>query len=415
MIYKYKHFSLDPQSRQVWDENGKSLRLAGNAYLMLEFLCKAEHGTVTDIGDALELITGATREMGYNENDLRQLKYKINSLISYEVVTYRNHIYSIEGEIVQSEEKFVPTKPVIPEKVEAEPKRKVWRRIIENIKTDKRYIALISGCVLIVVILSAIYLIKPSSVSGPKPTEDMVLIPAGDFIMGSTEEEALAAYELCLEEEGEYCVKEDYLAEYPQRKVYLKDFYIDRKEISNEEYRMFVEATGHRPPLYWNNSNLNSPTQPVVGVSWDDAQAYCQWLSKKLATEEEWEKAARGTDGRKWPWDNDWDISKSNHGKGGIPGYDESDGYKYTAPIGVSLGVSPYGILNVAGNVLEWVAGEFKAYPGNDKFLNENFGMIYKIMRGGSYTYGMADNRTAVRFYDLPDYRDEDVGFRCVK
>jgi formylglycine-generating enzyme required for sulfatase activity len=242
----------------------------------------------------------------------------------------------------------------------------------------------------------------------------MVLIPAGDFIMGSTEEEALAAYDLCLKEEGEYCIKEDYLAEYPQRKVYLNNFFIDKKEVSNEEYRMFVESTGHRPPLYWNNSNLNSSNQPVVGVSWDDANTYCQWLGKRLSTEEEWEKAARGTDGRKWSWGNDWDASKLNHGKGGMPGYDESDGYKYTAPVGVSLGVSSYGILNMAGNVLEWVADEFKPYPGNDKFLNE-FGTPYKVMRGGSYAYGMADNRTVVRLYDLPEYRDEDVGFRCVK
>jgi len=409
MIYKHKHFSLDPQGRQVWDENGKPLRLTGNAYLMLEFLCKERHGTVTDIGDAID------RFADLNEDDLRQLKYKINTLIGYDVVKYQNRIYSIEGDIVESEEKFVSVEPVIQEKVKVVPKRKVLGRIIENIKTDKRYLALMGGSVLIVVIIFVIYFIKPSLISGPKPVENMVLILAGDFTMGSTEEEALAAYDLCVKEEGEYCVKEDYLAEYPQRKVYLKDFYIDKKEVSNEGYRIFVEATGHRPPLYWDNSNLNSPTQPVVGISWDDAQAFCQWVGKRLPTEEEWEKAARGTDGRQWPWGNDWDASKLNHGKGGMPGYDESDGYKHSAPTGVSLGVSPYGVFNVAGNVLEWVADEFKAYPGNDKFLNENFGMLFKIIRGGSYAYGMADSRVATRFYDLPDYRDEDVGFRCVK
>jgi hypothetical protein len=142
MIFKHKHFSLDPQSRQVWDENGKPLRLTGNAYLMLEFLCKEKHGTVTDIGDAID------RSADLNEDDLRQLKYKINSLIGYDIVKYQNHIYSVEGEILQSEEKFVPTKPVIHERVEVESKRKALRRIIENIKTDKRYIVLISGCVL---------------------------------------------------------------------------------------------------------------------------------------------------------------------------------------------------------------------------------------------------------------------------
>jgi len=414
MIYRHKQFSLDPQSRQVRDENSKPLRLTGNAYLMLEFLCKTKHGTVTDIGDVLELVTGATREMGYNENDLRQLKYKINSLIGYEVVVYRNHIYSIEGEIVQSEEEFVPPKPVIPKKVEVEPKRKVWKLIIENIKTDKKYIALIGGSVLIIVIFLTIYFIKPSFISGSKPVEDMVLIPAGDFTMGSAEEEALAAYDLCVQEEGDYCLKEDYLTEYPQRKVYLKDFYIDRKEVSNEEYRMFVEATGHRSPLYWNDSTLNSPNQPVVGISWDDAQAYCQWLGKRLPTEEEWEKTARGTDGRKWPWGNDWDASKLNHGMGGLPGYDDSDGYLYTALVGSELGISPYRVLNIAGNVLEWTSDEFKAYKGNDKFLQENSN-LYKVLRGGSFYLGMADNRTAKRLYDLPEYRNDDLGVRCAK
>lgn len=422
MVFKHRYFTLDTESRRIYDEHGKLLRITGNTYLMLEFLCKEKHGTVTDIGNTLDQM-GKKRSkdetramMGYTEDDLRQLKYKINSLIGYDVVKYQNHIYSIEGELIQSEELFVPELQPTPERIEDKLEKITRKGIIANIKQlDKRLLAFIGGCLLLVTVSVVYKLITQSPLIGPKPEEDMVSIPAGEFIMGSTEEEALAAYELCQEEEEEYCLKEDYLAEYPQRKVFLKNFYIDKKEVSNEEYRMFIESTGHRPPLYWNNSNLNSSMQPVVGVSWDDALAYCQWLGKRLLTEEEWEKAARGMDGRKWSWGNEWDGANLNHGKGGRPGYDETDGYLYTAPVGVSLGVSPYGVFNMAGNVLEWVVDDFKAYPGNDRFLHDDFGMPYKVIRGGSYIYGKADNRLTVRFYDVPEYRDEDVGFRCAK
>lgn len=397
MIFKHKHFTLDTQSRRVYDENGKLLRITGNAYLMLEFLCKEKHGTVTDIGDALDRI-GKKRSkdetraiMGYTEDDLRQLKYKINSLIGYDVVKYQNHIYSLEGEIT-----------IQPEK---------------SLTKDKPFYKPLIFLGLSVFLIGIFLIFKPISRSSfivLKP-DDMVFIPEGEFIMGSTEEEILAAFESCQKEGEKFCLKEDYFAEYPQRKIYLKGFYIDKKEVSNEEYKIFIEKTNRPPPPYWGNSNLNAPNQPVVGVSWYDARDYCQWLGKRLPTEEEWEKAARGTDGRIYPWGNEWDEKKLNHGKGGLPGYDESDGYKFTAPVGAELGVSPYGVLNMAGNVFEWVESDFKPYPGNDKYLHSEFNQNFKVIRGGSYLYGKADNRVSVRFYDLPDYRDDDVGFRCAK
>lgn len=407
MIFKHKYFTLDTKSRRVYDEHGKLLRITGNAYLMLEFLCKERHGTVTDIGDVLDRI-GKKRSkdetrviMGYTEDDLRQLKYKINSLIGYDVVKYQNHIYSLEGEITQEEK--------IGEKI-------TQKETIKNIFNFSKKQLIFLGIFVFTIIIFLFF--KPftqSSLFIPKPKDDMVLIPAGEFIIGSTEKEALSAFELCQEEGEEHCLKEDYLAEYPQRKIYLRSFYIDKKEVSNEDYKIFLEATDRLPPPYWNDSNLNAPNQPVVGVNWYDAQAYCQWLGKRLPTEEEWEKAARGTDGRIFPWGNEIDKMKLNHGKKGLPGFDESDGYKYTAPVGTELGVSPYRVLNMAGNVFEWTASDFRAYPDNDKFLHPDFGNRYKVIRGGSYTYGMADNRTASRFYDLPDYRDDDTGFRCAK
>jgi iron(II)-dependent oxidoreductase len=391
MVYKHKYFTLNTKSRQVFDEHGKKLRITGNAYLMLEFLCKEKHGTVTDIGDVLDRV-GKKRSkdetrviMGYTEDDLRQLKYKINSLVGHEIVKYQNHIYSLEGEV--KEEKFLS-------------KRKIYFVVI---------------FVFFTVTIGFSAIIAQPSLFVKKPESEMVFIPAGEFIIGSDEKEINEAFEFCLAEEESYCEKEDYLAEYPKRKIWLDDFYIDKKEVSNKEYEMFLKATKRNPPPFWKDSNLNSPNQPVVGVTFEEAQAYCKWLGKRLPTEEEWEKAARGQDGRKWPWGNEWDGSKLNHGQRGLPGYDESDGYKYSAPVGTNLGESPYGVLNMAGNVSEWVESDFSPYPGNDKFSHSKYNLGYKIVRGGSYVYTKADTRTSFRNPELPETRDYDIGFRCAK
>lgn len=239
----------------------------------------------------------------------------------------------------------------------------------------------------------------------------MILIPAGVFLMGSTEQEIDEAWR---QNDGGW-EKEDYVSAYPQRKINLPDFYIDKKEVSNGDYEMFVEATGRTAPSLWDDSTLNMPSQPVVGVDWNDADTYCRWLGKRLPAEAEWEKAARGTDGRAWPWGNAWDPKKDNHGNGTGYGYDESDGWKYTTPVGTELGVSPYGVLNMAGNVYEWTADDFNAYPENDKYIAEDFEQGFKALRGGAYDDGISEQRASTRCGFRKDYKDVDVGFRCAR
>ncbi len=398
MVYKHPYFKLDTESKKVFDENGKELALTGNAYRLLVFLCSKNNVTITDINDHFDP-AGAK---DYSEDHIRQYRYRINSLIGHNIVAYKNNIYSINGEVSKTS-------------------RHKWKKL-----SNKEKLTILFSIVFLTIFSAVVFkdnnkntgvATKSNSPnettvdSSPKPQNDMILISAGEFTMGSTEQQALVAWR----QNDVGWEKEDYLSEYPQQKITLNDFYMDKKEVSNNDYEMFVDATDRAAPSLWSDQTLNLPNQPVVEVDWNDADAYCRWLGKRLPTEAEWEKAARGTDGRIWPWGNDWDPKKDNHGKGTGYGFDESDGYKYTAPVGAELGVSPYGILNMAGNVYEWVGDDFNAYLGNDKYTQQDFNKGFKVLKGGAYTDGQSEQRPASRCGYQKDYKDVDVGFRCAK
>lgn len=399
MVFEHRYFKLDTESKKVFDENNKELALTGNAYRLLVFLCNRKNANLTDINEFFD--PAGAKE--YTENHIRQYRYKINSLIGRNIIAYKNNIYSIDGLI------------------SAKTRRRNWK------KFSAREKVVIPSLIILLIIYGALTLgskdrfSKPpteinsseqaSENSDPKPQDDMILIPAGEFIMGSTEQQILETWR---QNDGGWS-KEDYVSAYPQRKITINDFYIDKKEVSNGDYKMFVEATQHTAPSLWDDHTLNLPSQPVVGVDWDDADTYCRWTGKRLPTETEWEKAARGTDGRNWPWGNDWDPTKDNHGKGDGYGLDESDGWKYTAPVGTELGVSPYGVLNMASNVYEWTDNNFNAYPENDKYIQEDFEKGLKVLRGGAYDDGISEQRASTRCGFRKDFEDVDVGFRCAR
>ncbi len=232
----------------------------------------------------------------------------------------------------------------------------------------------------------------------------MVYIPAGEFTMGTDPEKELR-YDSSLG-----FMEEPYTNEIPQRKVYLGAYYIDRYEVTIGQYAEFTRATGREMPEALESIDLEHfKDYPVSCVTWQDAADYATWAHKRLPTEAEWEKAARGTDGRRYPWGNGFDESKANFSKRGLfpVGHFKSD-------------VSPYGVYDMAGSLDEWVEDWYVPYPGNTK-KDPNYGIESKVYRGGSWG-GLSGHlelfeyftRTAFRGYEEPDVVSNLKGFRCV-
>ena len=369
MIYRHTYFTLDTEAKTVSDENGKPLAFTEYLFRALHFLCEYTNIGTDEFGD---LIGGEESDRLYDHNAIRQYKYWINKLLGHDVVHYKEQRFFIDGEVMKGEEAPVPAVSVTEDSV-----------VLKAVFSKKIIVAIV-----VVLLVSAVSLSAYAFVNKPvvlaRPKSNMILIPAGNFFMGSTEEQALQAFKM----NGEIYEKESYLAEYPKRTVFLPDYSIDKREVSNDEYTKFSIATGYKLPDISATQNLNAPNQPVVGVDWDDASAYCTWVGKRLPTEAEWEKAARGTDGRIFSWGNEWDPSKDNHGSLGMYRLDESDGFVYTAPVATELGVSPYGVLNMSGNAYEWTSDDYNTYPGNDKYSYVLLDKGAKVMKGGAFDDG---------------------------
>ncbi len=230
----------------------------------------------------------------------------------------------------------------------------------------------------------------------------MILIPEGEFLMGSDDG--------CEDEK-------------PVHEVYLDAFYIDKCEVTNAQYKKFMDATGYKAPALWDDSRFNASNQPVVGVSWYDAKAYAEWAGKRLPTEAEWEKSARGgLIGCKYPNGNS--ISNNDANIRGIGG---NDIWLYTSPVG-QFAPNGYGLYDMAGNVREWCS-DWVDWDINRQGLTHYYAKspvrnptgpssgVFRAYRGGSFENGPADNiglRVAQRDGDDPNGCWASVGFRCV-
>ncbi len=243
---------------------------------------------------------------------------------------------------------------------------------------------------------------KPiQSIIRAKDGKEMIYIAGGDFQMGRNEGPDNEA---------------------PAHIVQVESFYIDRYPVTNEEYKRFVDDTGYPVPCYsaqwaeprdynWDPETRTPPEDkekdPVVLVSWEDARAYAAWAGKRLPTEAEWERAARGTDGRRWPWGNEFIEHLCNTKEANIDG---------TSPVGKYSpeGDSPEGVGDMVGNVWEWTSSLFRPYPydANDgRESQEADG--WRVLRGGSWRNDLDRARCTARL-DGDFLFFNNVGFRCV-
>jgi formylglycine-generating enzyme required for sulfatase activity len=228
------------------------------------------------------------------------------------------------------------------------------------------------------------------SASGPQPAtapEGMVYVPGSVFKLGR--------------EDGDEF-------ESPAHTVTVAPFFIDRTEVTNEAYSQFVTGAPHRPPPHWTDGEAPAGMAklPVVNVSWEDAVSYAKWAGKRLPTEEEWEFAARGADGRIYTWGNAWIEGYANAGR-------DRDG-KIVEVGRFSSGVSPFGALDMCGNVWEWTSSDYKDYPGR-KTPSLLAGSGLKVIRGGAYDVTPQRATTTYRGAVAPDRIFDKTGFRCAR
>jgi len=224
----------------------------------------------------------------------------------------------------------------------------------------------------------------------PAP-DGMALIPAGPFLMGNNND----FYDNDFDEQ-------------PRHVVDLPPFYMDIYPVTNQSYKTFVDATDHRYPQYWSNSGdipAGKETHPVTGINYFDATAFATWKGRRLPTEQEWEKASRGTEGLRWPWGNRFDESKANVGQ------------RTTTPVGAyPQGCNAYGLCDMSGNVWEWTSTLYAPYPDAPpnrailRFVNDT----YLSVRGGSYGSDIGSARGADRGIKKPEESGPSLGFRTV-
>ena len=261
--------------------------------------------------------------------------------------------------------------------------------------------------------------VPPTSTPTPKPGVTMlgadgatlVFVPAGEFTIGS--------------EDGN-------IDEQPVHAVFLDSYWIDRTEVTNAMYAKCVETGDCRPPSntssYTRSSYYGNPEfddYPVIYVNWYKAKTYCEWAGRRLPAETEWEKAARGTDGRTYPWGNDFDCKKGNFDDEiqldnyVVPGGANCDGFPDTSPVGWFInGKSPYGAYDMVGNVWEWVNDWYdSAYYSSSPSSNPLGPVIgqSRVRRGGSWYDYYGDVRSGVRNGSDPGITDVNVGFRCAR
>ena len=282
----------------------------------------------------------------------------------------------------------------------------------------------------------------PAGTDGPAPgadaalpthRADIVWIPGGWFLRGSDEGDILHAVEMCREGGAEVaflCRADLFVDEAPRDRVWVSGYGIDRTEVTFRAFRRCVAANACAPSRINTGSEesarrLARDDHPVAGITWGEARAFCEWAGGRLPSEAEWERAARGHDGRRYPWGNYYNPRLANHGRAtptleglfvGRP--DDADGFRWVAPVGSYPGArSPYGLLDMAGNVWEWTEDLYDAEAYVDTTRVDPTGPDtsggYRVRRGGSWKDAPFALRVAHRSGVAEGAATSDTGFRC--
>jgi formylglycine-generating enzyme required for sulfatase activity len=237
-------------------------------------------------------------------------------------------------------------------------------------------------------------MVSARAADAPQPPDGMVLVPAGDFTMGTNRSESVGPD-----------IPRGYNDARPLHSVTLPAYFIDKTEVTNAQYKKYCDATGYPAPPNWKDGVYAQGEDdfPVSHVTWYEAGAYAAWAGKRLPTEAEWEKAARGTDKREFPWGDNWDPKRAVFGR------------SHSDKVGqFPTGASPYGALDMAGNVFEWTESWYDAYP-NAPIKFPEYGEKMKVVRGGGCDGYDSIVRTYYRSVAFPGTRSGWIGFRCVK
>jgi formylglycine-generating enzyme required for sulfatase activity len=251
----------------------------------------------------------------------------------------------------------------------------------------------------------------------------MVLLRKASFLMGSTEEEVVAALADCVREPaGHRCDETAFSNELPQRRVSVSSFWMDRTEVTVADYARCAALRRCRPiPFARGGRRFDRPRYPVSLVSWEDAARYCAFRENRLPTEAEFERAARGPGGRAYPWGNLYNSHASNHGKLSWDATSADDGFAELAPVGsYPSGATPDGLLDLAGNVSEWVSDRYLPHYEEHETVDPQgpkppIASSTRVVRGGGYSSAGPWVRSAARLGVDPSTRRTFLGFRCAR
>jgi formylglycine-generating enzyme required for sulfatase activity len=289
----------------------------------------------------------------------------------------------------------------------------------------------VGGSVGMALMMSITVLTSTARGQDPLVPSDMVYVGHGPAVMGLDKAKAtesgrgLTAYDKRMKTPWS---AEAFHDEGPAHRVFLDSFLIDKYEVANKDFGDFIKMSGHPAPAYWDDPRLNKPQQPVVGVNWYDAKAFCESRGKRLPTEAEWEKAARGPYGNLYPWGNDFDSAKANYNR-----HQDATSSVDSHPAGASY----YGVFNMAGNVFEWVADWYDPNyygtlqtmvnptgPANAIWIGGTGTYVdrltvgeKRVIRGGSWIAPEGNIRSTHRFWNHPLNNSYGVGlgFRCAQ